>query len=168
MLIPERAAAVRRIFQLAAGGYGIQATIKKLIEEGHKPFGEREVVVDQDGKTVETTARGKSTPKFKAGPDGRYGAGVWNRPYISKILRDRRAVGEHQPCGKGRKPDGEPIKNYFPAVVSEEEWNASRGVRNNGNAFPGRGRASASTSSRGCSAMPRTATHSFLARPAAN
>ena len=42
------------------------------------------------------------------------------------ILRDRRAVGEFQPKGKGRLADGPPIKGYFPAVVSEEEFYAAR------------------------------------------
>src|SRR5262249_41958737 len=34
-------------------------------------------------------------------------SGVWSRAYVGLILKDRRAVGEHQPKGKGRKPDGE-------------------------------------------------------------
>jgi DNA invertase Pin-like site-specific DNA recombinase len=53
-------------------------------------------------------------------------SGVWVRAYLAKILKDRRALGEHQPRGKGRKPDGPPIANYFPPVVTEEEFNKAR------------------------------------------
>lgn len=38
-VIPERVAAVKRIFELCAEGYGINGIIRKLIAEGHKPFG---------------------------------------------------------------------------------------------------------------------------------
>ncbi|MBL8798762.1 MAG: recombinase family protein [Planctomycetia bacterium] len=53
--------------------------------------------------------------------------GRWVKGYVGKILRDRRAVGEYQPrTGKKRVPDGEPVKGYFPAVVTEEEFFAAR------------------------------------------
>src|SRR5262249_16062545 len=39
-LIPERAAAVKRIYQLAGAGYGQMAIVKRLVEEGVAPFGE--------------------------------------------------------------------------------------------------------------------------------
>jgi DNA invertase Pin-like site-specific DNA recombinase len=93
-LIPERAAAVRRIFSLAANGYGLTAIVKRLTEDGVPAF----------GKT-----------------------GQWDRGYVSKILRGREAVGEYQPRrGSRRGIDGEPIANYFPAVVTEAEWLAAR------------------------------------------
>jgi hypothetical protein len=119
VLIPERADALRRIFQLAASGYGVAATVKKLIAEAVKPFGDREMV---EGETV--TVRGKKRPRYKS--IGHYGSGAWNRAYIAKILKDRRAVGEWQPCGKGRKPVGTPIRGYFPAVVTETQFHAAR------------------------------------------
>jgi DNA invertase Pin-like site-specific DNA recombinase len=53
-------------------------------------------------------------------------SGVWVRVYVGKILKDRRAVGEHQPRGQGGQPDGDPIANYFPAAVTEDEWRAAR------------------------------------------
>jgi DNA invertase Pin-like site-specific DNA recombinase len=49
----------------------------------------------------------------------------WNRSYVSYILRDRRALGEFQPRSHG-KPSGEPIPDYYPAVVTEEQWVAAR------------------------------------------
>lgn len=38
-LIPERAAAVRLMFDLAADGFGMNGIIKRLVAGGHKPFG---------------------------------------------------------------------------------------------------------------------------------
>jgi DNA invertase Pin-like site-specific DNA recombinase len=98
-LIPERAAAVRRIFELSAAGYGEMLICQRLAAEGFKPFGR---------------------------------SGRWAKAYVGLILRDRRALGEYQPrLGKGggrnRKPDGDPIPGYFPAVITPEQWEACRG-----------------------------------------
>jgi hypothetical protein len=53
-------------------------------------------------------------------------SGHWARTYIGMILADRRALGELQPRRHDGRPDGEPVKDYFPAVVSEREWLAAR------------------------------------------
>jgi DNA invertase Pin-like site-specific DNA recombinase len=49
----------------------------------------------------------------------------WHASYVTKILKNRAVFGEFQPHkrvnGK-RTPVGEPIKNYFPTVVSEEDF----------------------------------------------
>jgi DNA invertase Pin-like site-specific DNA recombinase len=55
------------------------------------------------------------------GPSGR-----WSPTYIHRILRDRRAIGEFQPCGPKGAPDGSPLPHYFPAAVSEHEWWAAQ------------------------------------------
>src|SRR5262249_6363849 len=53
-------------------------------------------------------------------------AAHWARSYVCLLLKDRRAVGELQPKTRGGKPDGPPVPGYYPAVVSEEEWQAAR------------------------------------------
>jgi DNA invertase Pin-like site-specific DNA recombinase len=98
--IPERAAVVKRIFQMAADGYGHARIVSTLTSEKVPPFGEKVVHA------------GRSRSQF---------SGEWSKPYVTLILRDRRAVGEFQPLA-GDKPDGPPIANYYPAVVTEEEW----------------------------------------------
>jgi DNA invertase Pin-like site-specific DNA recombinase len=90
--IPERAKAVKRIFELAIAGYGHLRIIRKLAEEEIPPFG--------------------NSP--------------WSTKYIHRILNDRRALGEFQPRKKDGTPDGEPIKGYFPAVVSEADFFEAR------------------------------------------
>ena len=92
-LIPERAATVREIFRLSTEGMGVQRILQYLVSQPkkHPPFGD---------------------------------SGRWRDSYVLQILSNRAACGEFQ-AGKrdeaGRKVlCGEPIKNYFPAVVSEE------------------------------------------------
>jgi len=93
VLIPERAAVIKRIFKLTASGYGLSSLVGLLTREGVPAFG--------DGAK-------------------------WNRCYLSRILSDRRALGELQPRGAGKKPDGPPVTGYFPAVATEEQWVAAR------------------------------------------
>jgi hypothetical protein len=42
--------------------------------------------------------------------------------YVARILNDRRALGEMQPRAAGRKPEGKPIPDYYPAAVTLDEW----------------------------------------------
>jgi DNA invertase Pin-like site-specific DNA recombinase len=56
-------------------------------------------------------------------PFGR--GGHWAKSYVSALLQDRRVLGEFQPKS-GDKPEGEPVRGYFPAVVTEAEWLAAR------------------------------------------
>jgi DNA invertase Pin-like site-specific DNA recombinase len=100
-LIPERAAVIKQIFQLAASGYGTPRIVAKLTDEKVPSFGGR--------------------PGRKSDE--------WARSTVSMILRDRRVLGEYQPkrrSPKGRLLDGDPVPGYFPAVVSEEEFAAAR------------------------------------------
>jgi DNA invertase Pin-like site-specific DNA recombinase len=95
-IVAEKAEAVRRIFLMAAGGYGTHAISRRLNADGVPPI-----------------ARAKH----------------WSQGYVSSVLLNRAVVGEFQPHrlvnGK-RKPDGEPIPGYFPAVVTEDQWHAAR------------------------------------------
>jgi len=105
-VIPERKAIVRRIFELAIAGYSQSKIVQTFTREGVPAFGEKKV----------NTGRKRS--QF---------SGYWTRPYVHTILKDRRVIGEYQPTKwPGRKPDGPPIKDYFPAVVSEEEFLLAR------------------------------------------
>jgi DNA invertase Pin-like site-specific DNA recombinase len=104
-LIPERAATVRRIFALAAAGYGCTRIVGALDREGVPAFGP--VVVNE----------GRSRSQF---------SGKWGRPYVTLILNDRRAVGELQPRKLDGTPDGPPLAGYYPAAVTEEDFLLAR------------------------------------------
>src|SRR5262249_13615079 len=95
--LPGAAAAGQGSFELAAAGYGQTRIVAALTAEGVPAFGERKVNHDA----------GRQRSQF---------SGVWTRAYVQKILRSRAAVGEFQPCGKGRKPEGPPVPDFFPAV----------------------------------------------------
>jgi DNA invertase Pin-like site-specific DNA recombinase len=53
----------------------------------------------------------------------------WNSSFVQKILRDRAVLGELQPHRfdetGSRVPDGEPIEDYYPRVISEEVFFAA-------------------------------------------
>lgn len=107
VLDPERAPVVKRIFKLAADGYGHARIVQILTRDGVRPFGK--------------------VP--------------WELGYVGRILRNRAAIGEFQPKrteGTRAVPDGEPIPNYFPAVVTEAEFYKARVAVEGRNQAPGR------------------------------
>jgi DNA invertase Pin-like site-specific DNA recombinase len=64
----------------------------------------------------------------------------WVRSYVAKILDNPATVGTYTPMKghRGRKPDGEPVENYFPAVVNQAEWAAAHNARANRHGRSGR------------------------------
>jgi DNA invertase Pin-like site-specific DNA recombinase len=88
-VISERAAVVRSIFDDTVAGIGGLAITKRL--------------------------NARKMPMM-----GKTG---WHPSYIAKILTNRAVIGEFQPhklsaAGK-RKPEGPPIKNYFPQIIDK-------------------------------------------------
>jgi DNA invertase Pin-like site-specific DNA recombinase len=108
-LKPAAADLVRRMYRMAVGGVGIDAITKTLNREGVPTLGGR--------------------------------ADAWAPSTVASILANRAAVGEYQPMkGKAghRTPDGDPIRNYFPAVLTEDEWFAARASIGRRRPSPGR------------------------------
>ncbi len=88
---------VEKVFRLAASGLGGIAIARKANEERWTlPWRERK----------NTSTR-------------------WEHTGVSRILRDRRVLGEWQPkrmvLGK-LTIDGDPVLNYFPKIISDELW----------------------------------------------
>jgi DNA invertase Pin-like site-specific DNA recombinase len=126
-LIPERAVVLRRIFEMATAGYGMSSIVKRLTTEGVPAFGDR-VEVEGDG----------GARRYRRGDGKHFGCGEWRTSYVRSILRDRRAVGDHQPRRRDGKKDGDPIPGYYPAAVTEEEFHAARGAVEKRMRKPGR------------------------------
>lgn len=86
--IPERVAIVNEMFQMARTGQGYQQIAKVFRDKNYKTFGQ--------GK-------------------------VWRPAGIQSVIKSRAVIGEFQPHiiydGK-RIPDGEPIIDYYPVIVS--------------------------------------------------
>lgn len=101
--IRHKADAVRKVFDLSASGMGT-VSIAKTMNETTPPISTH----DTGGK-----------PRR------------WNKSFISVLLKDRSVLGEYQPKSwnhdkKIRETKGEPIKGYYPAIISEELFYASR------------------------------------------
>jgi DNA invertase Pin-like site-specific DNA recombinase len=93
-IVDEHASKVRRIYADALAGLGAYSIVQHLNEEG--------------------------VPTF-------LGKGGWQPSTVNKLLSNKAVVGEFQPHkrlnGK-RVPEGEPIKDYFPAIIPDETFNA--------------------------------------------
>lgn len=112
VLIPDRVKVIKRIFQMAKAGVGNGTIVRKLHEDKVPPF---------SNKT-----------------DG------WHESYIQKLIGSRSLYGEFQMSQQrdGKiTPIGDPIPDYYPAVMTKEEWltvNALRsGRRSRGGANKG-------------------------------
>jgi DNA invertase Pin-like site-specific DNA recombinase len=68
-------------------------------------------------------------------------SGRWTVPYIANLLNDRRAVGEAQFYKGTGEPDGKPLAGYFPAAVSEEEYQLARAAQESRLGTDAKGRA---------------------------
>ncbi len=95
-VIADRQVMIRRLFDLKLSGKGKTAIVRELNHmTGWKP-----------GST-----------------DSRKQGGGWRESYIQKILQSRAVIGEFQPHkllkGK-RQPIGDPIPDYFPALIDKD------------------------------------------------
>ncbi|BDY05383.1 recombinase family protein [Ferrimonas sp. YFM] len=97
-VIEDRASVVKEIFKLCIEGHGYYSIATDLNQRGIKPFGR---------------AQG------------------WAVASVRKIITSRAPIGELQPRrvigGKGAaKPDGDPIPNLFPRIVSDADWHEAQ------------------------------------------
>lgn len=94
---PERVALVRRIFRETIDGAGRREIVRHLNAEG--------------------------VPAFR-------GSRGWHTSSVAKVVQSRAVLGEYQPHrgthrGRNRKPDGDPIPDFYPAIVDEATfWRA--------------------------------------------
>jgi DNA invertase Pin-like site-specific DNA recombinase len=98
VLNESRAKTVKLIFQLALAGWGY----------------------------------GRIAQELKARRIAPWGRARWSITRVAKVIKNRAVIGEFQPCryeggayGK-RIPDGAPIREYFPRVVSDAEFRAAQ------------------------------------------
>jgi DNA invertase Pin-like site-specific DNA recombinase len=102
-LIPDKAEIVRRIFDECVSGIGAYATVRRLNDD-----------------KIPSLARGRP----------------WQKSSLDKILTNEAAIGLFQPHKKsnGRSvPVGDPIVDYFPAVVEEDVFFRAQKARSSRN-----------------------------------
>ena len=100
-VIPEAVETIRRIFDLRLQGIGKGRLVKLLNEQS-----------------------AWTPPKRK-----RQRTNGWQESYIVKILSNPAVVGEFQPMtGRGteRKPIGDPVPDYYPAIVDKGTFHAAQ------------------------------------------
>jgi hypothetical protein len=102
--VPDRVAAVRRLFALAVAGCGVKLICRTLEAEGFAAFGYRG---RWNRSAVYSILKGRAVL-------GEY------QPH--KLTA--RKPGNKR---KSRAPDGEPIAGYYPAVVDETTWHRAQG-----------------------------------------
>ena len=109
VFMPDRAEIVRQIFEMSVAGLG--------------------------GYTIANQLNAKNVPAFGPSPK-------WDQSTIHNMLTNKATIGEHQPKryeNKKELPVGDPIRNYYPAVIGEDLFYAAREARRK-NLESGRGR----------------------------
>lgn len=87
---------IRRIFNDAIGGKGVQVITKELNQQQVATYGRSE---------------------------------HWAESTVKKVLHSRAVIGEYQPHKKidgKRIPEGDPVKDYYPRIISEETFNLAQ------------------------------------------
>lgn len=105
--VPDRVNTVKRIFKLSTEGVGTYSIVKTLNRDGVAPFGKSH---------------------------------GWNESYIEKIVKNRAVLGEYQPHSRvdgKRRPVGDVVKGYYPAIISEDEFFAAQAARRARSTFKG-------------------------------
>jgi DNA invertase Pin-like site-specific DNA recombinase len=107
ILDKDKAKTIQKIFDWCIGGVGVSQITRRLSEQEVPPF---------------------ETRKRK-----NVGRAVWQTHYVQCILRGRAVLGDYQPGSwkEGKHvPNGEPIPNYYPAVVEEETYYQAQAAMN--------------------------------------
>lgn len=99
--------------------------VQRIFKETTQGYGRREIV---------TRLNGDGIPSFRAGERRKQPSTGWQTSSVAKIVQNRAVLGEYQPHSgthkaRNRKPDGDPIKDYYPQIVDNETfWRAQTAV----------------------------------------
>lgn len=100
-----KAAAVRRVYELARAGFGVHLIAERMNADR----------VPVPGRVV---YKGRAV--------------AWSESIVYGLLTTKTVTGEYQPrkgrgSRKDRKAVGDPISDYYPQVISPDEWHAVQG-----------------------------------------
>jgi hypothetical protein len=131
----EAAATVRRIYAWARDGLGVHRITERLARDQVPPLCPVRRRKDKEtGELVEVPGR-------------------WVKAYVYKLISSPAAMGTYQPQrqeGKKSVPDGEPIPEHYPAIITEGEWReAQAALRSRGGGFEGGKKASPAAGRKG-------------------
>ncbi len=86
--------------------------IRDIFRQSLAGSGQRKIAANLNERGISTFSRGD----------------MWHSSYIAKIIRSKSVVGEYQPKQKG-EAIGDPIPNYYPAIVSEDIYYKAQSAR---------------------------------------
>lgn len=128
LVLEEKIESIKKVFEMRLGGYGVSSIVSRANREGWSVPGK--------------------TPVRKAGEtqgdfEERMGVETWHTSLVGRLLKNRALLGEYQPhksgAGEGlRVPSGEPIPNYYPAVIDEQTFLRAQATAERKGEFPGR------------------------------
>jgi DNA invertase Pin-like site-specific DNA recombinase len=156
--LPERVEVIRRIFDEAIAGIGAFTIAKRLNEAALPTFGSwSSSAIEQIIERREKTAKNRRPKPVRESVDvikrileeSLEGVGIdiiarrlnddrvptftsWNPSSVNKIIAGRAVIGEfqlHRDEGGKRVAVGEPVKGYFPAVVTDEIYYSAQAAR---------------------------------------
>lgn len=110
IVLEDRVESVRKVFDMRIGGHGVVSIVNRANKE-------------------KWPAPGKGD--------------TWHTSLVGRLLNNRALLGEYQPHKSGTEDDkriavGEPIKNYYPAVIDEQTFLRAQAARERKSEFPGR------------------------------
>jgi DNA invertase Pin-like site-specific DNA recombinase len=109
----DKAATVRRIFDMALAGNGTHS-IALALNTDKVPVMGRTEIKERGWLAKQHEGQSYTTHKIK-----------WNETVVYGILTSRATFGEYLPGtmqGKKRKREGDPIEGYYPPVIKRDTW----------------------------------------------
>jgi DNA invertase Pin-like site-specific DNA recombinase len=128
IILEDKVESIRKVFEMRISGFGMVAIVRRANEEKWPVPGKGPV--RQAAEEAEVFEARKSV-------------GTWHTSLVGRILQNRALLGEYQPfkcTGEGREklPSGDPIPNYYPAVLDESTFMRAQAKADRSGQFPGR------------------------------
>ncbi len=136
VLLEDKVESVRKVFDARLNGHGIVSIVSRANKEGWPLPGKGPVQrADEDDESFAVRAAQGAT---------------WHTSLVGRLLTNRAVLGEYQPYKtvyekvkgeadkKVREPVGDPIPNYYPAIIDETLFLRVQAKAERSGRFPGR------------------------------
>lgn len=129
IVLDDKVESIKRVFQMRIDGHGVTNIVSTANKEGWPVPGKPPV-----------KKSGESDADFAL----RKHVQAWHSSNVGRLLKNRALLGEYQPHVNDKEdehkriPVGDPIPNYYPAVLDEETFLRAQAVTDRHGRFPGR------------------------------
>lgn len=131
VVLTDKVESIRKVFDMRIGGYGISSIVTRANQEAWPCPGKPPV-----------RKSGEDIADFELRVSK--GQQTWHTSTVGRLLQNRALLGEYQPYVSdpnndgGRVVAGDPILNYFPAVLDERTFLRAQAKAARSGRFPGR------------------------------